>query len=263
MWRSCGTSIIADVTAPKKRGSNLKVTNSLVALSSAAVLTVYTAGYLRTRPAAQRFAVESTQRRLQGPSAPAFPSPEAPAGGVTTPQPREEAPRTAPRLAATPAARTLPAATDIATAVPSPSAPLAIPSPEETPVQTEAPPVPAEAPPTLEASTLAIALQPPPPSTPARRAEYRDGTYLGWGSCRHGDIQAAVVIQGGRIASATISQCWTRYSCSWIDALPGQVVERQSTERRLRLRRHAKHQRVLLRRRRGPLQGEVNASVAV
>jgi uncharacterized protein with FMN-binding domain len=37
------------------------------------------------------------------------------------------------------------------------------------------------------------------------------------------------VIEGGRIASATIAQCLTRYSCSWIDALPGQVVSRQNT----------------------------------
>ena len=62
-----------------------------------------------------------------------------------------------------------------------------------------------------------------------QRGEYRDGTYLGWGSCRHGDIQASVVIEGGRIASAAIAQCRTRYSCSWIDMLPGQVVSRQST----------------------------------
>jgi uncharacterized protein with FMN-binding domain len=39
-----------------------------------------------------------------------------------------------------------------------------------------------------------------------------------------------VVIEGGRIASAVISQCWTRYSCSWVSHLPGQVVTRQSPE---------------------------------
>jgi hypothetical protein len=36
-------------------GSSRKIGNRLVALSSAAVLTVYAAGYLRTRAAAQRF----------------------------------------------------------------------------------------------------------------------------------------------------------------------------------------------------------------
>ena len=48
------------------------------------------------------------------------------------------------------------------------------------------------------------------------------------GNCRHGDIQAKVVVTDGRISSATINQCLTRYSCSWIDALPPQVVARQS-----------------------------------
>jgi uncharacterized protein with FMN-binding domain len=56
----------------------------------------------------------------------------------------------------------------------------------------------------------------------------KDGTYLRWGSCRHGDIQAQVVVAAGRIASASINQCWTRYPCSWISMLPGQVVARQS-----------------------------------
>lgn len=59
---------------------------------------------------------------------------------------------------------------------------------------------------------------------------YKDGTYTGWGTSRHGDIQAAVVIEGGRIVSATIAQCLTRYSCSWISPLPPQVVTRQSAE---------------------------------
>jgi uncharacterized protein with FMN-binding domain len=58
----------------------------------------------------------------------------------------------------------------------------------------------------------------------------KDGTYYGWGSSRHGDIQAAVVIESGRIASATIAQCLTRYSCSVIDKLPPEVAQRQSPE---------------------------------
>jgi uncharacterized protein with FMN-binding domain len=59
---------------------------------------------------------------------------------------------------------------------------------------------------------------------------YRDGTYLGWGRSRHGDIQASVIIEGGRIASATIAQCLTRYSCAVIAALPPQVALRQSPD---------------------------------
>ena len=35
-------------------------------------------------------------------------------------------------------------------------------------------------------------------------------------------------MQGGKIVSAKISQCLTRYPCSMIDALPGEVVAQQS-----------------------------------
>jgi len=70
---------------------------------------------------------------------------------------------------------------------------------------------------------LAVA---PPQAAPL----WKDGTYYGWGTSRHGDIQAAVVIEGGRIASATIAQCLTRYSCSVIANLPPQVAQRQNAE---------------------------------
>ena len=77
----------------------------------------------------------------------------------------------------------------------------------------------------------------PPPSTtlieppPApRKPALKDGTYTGWGTSRHGDIQASIVIENGRIASASIAQCLTRYSCSWIAHLVPQVVQRQSAD---------------------------------
>jgi uncharacterized protein with FMN-binding domain len=63
-----------------------------------------------------------------------------------------------------------------------------------------------------------------------KRTGYADGVYYGWGTSRHGDIQAEVEIQGGRITSARIAQCLTRYSCSWISMLPGQVTTRQSPD---------------------------------
>jgi uncharacterized protein with FMN-binding domain len=89
---------------------------------------------------------------------------------------------------------------------------------------------PSAAPPTL-----------PPASTPAPQPAadssvnekpplLKDGIYKGWGTSRHGDIEASVEIKNGRIAEASISQCLTRYSCSWIAMLPDQVVARQSAE---------------------------------
>jgi uncharacterized protein with FMN-binding domain len=67
-----------------------------------------------------------------------------------------------------------------------------------------------------------------PPAAPAA-PKWKDGTYYGWGTSRHGDIQAQVVVENGRI-SATISQCRTRYPCSVIEKLPPEVAQRQSPD---------------------------------
>jgi uncharacterized protein with FMN-binding domain len=62
----------------------------------------------------------------------------------------------------------------------------------------------------------------------AAKGKYKDGVYTGWGTCRHGDIQARIEVKEGRIVTSEISQCLTRYSCSWISPLPPQVLQRQS-----------------------------------
>jgi uncharacterized protein with FMN-binding domain len=69
-----------------------------------------------------------------------------------------------------------------------------------------------------------------PTAAPAQAAtgKYKDGSYVGLGRSRHGNIETTVVVQGGKIVSAKISQCLTRYPCSMIAALPGQVVAQQS-----------------------------------
>jgi uncharacterized protein with FMN-binding domain len=81
-------------------------------------------------------------------------------------------------------------------------------------------------------ATPAIAPPAAAPAAPAaaEAAKWKDGTYKGWGTCRHGDIEAQVVIAGGRITSASISQCLTRYTCDVIGRLPPQVLQRQSAE---------------------------------
>ncbi len=63
-----------------------------------------------------------------------------------------------------------------------------------------------------------------------RASTMRDGVFTGWGTSRHGDIEASIEVKGGRIIAASITQCLTRYSCSWVSRLPGQVVDRQSAE---------------------------------
>jgi uncharacterized protein with FMN-binding domain len=73
----------------------------------------------------------------------------------------------------------------------------------------------------------------PPPAAPTAREpaeHWKDGTYTGWGFSRHGNIEARVVVAGGRIESAVISQCRTRYSCGVIETLPPEVALRQSPD---------------------------------
>ncbi|HEY4100368.1 MAG TPA: FMN-binding protein [Gemmatimonadales bacterium] len=60
------------------------------------------------------------------------------------------------------------------------------------------------------------------------RGQFKDGLYTGWGTSRHGDIEASVEIKNGHITAASITQCLTRYSCSWISDLPPEVLARQS-----------------------------------
>lgn len=84
--------------------------------------------------------------------------------------------------------------------------------------------VPAAPAPAAEGAAPAAPVTPPPP------APLRDGTYTGWGYCRHGEIQATLIVEHGRVTSAEITGCYTRYSCDWIAKLPPQVVSRQSAE---------------------------------
>ena len=185
--------------------SNRKVANSLVALSSAAVLAVYAAGYTRTRGAAAKFETQTAERRPAPMPAPAAPAPPANEPPITEPGPAlSQAPKTeSPK----PSATTVEPQPD-----PAPAPPAAV---VETAPAPEAPPP-----------------SPPPPAPPAPppAPTWKDGTYTGWGTSRHGDIQAQVVIESGRIASATIAQCLTRYSCSVIEKLPPEVAQRQSPE---------------------------------
>jgi uncharacterized protein with FMN-binding domain len=70
------------------------------------------------------------------------------------------------------------------------------------------------------------------PVEPPQRvaSKWHDGVFAGWGSSRHGDIEATVEIRDGKIARAWISQCQTRYPCERIARIIPQVAERQSAE---------------------------------
>jgi uncharacterized protein with FMN-binding domain len=92
-----------------------------------------------------------------------------------------------------------------------------------------APVSPAPAPPAA-GSAPAAGIPAPSPAVAEKPSEWKDGKYSGWGSCRHGDIQASIEIRGGRIISATISSCRTVYSCDVIEKVVPQVVTRQSAD---------------------------------
>ncbi|HEY2842597.1 MAG TPA: FMN-binding protein [Bryobacteraceae bacterium] len=212
-------------------GSNKKVANKLVAASCAAVLAVYAAGYARTQSAANRLAAQvATERRAARPAAQpsTFPftnvptAPRVPPGVFAVVESASSRPTVdaKSKLNADREQTRVPTTADVPGGAPEP-APLAVASP-----------VIEQVAPVIEHSAeIATAPLPalPAAAEPAKPV-WKDGTYTGWGYSRHGNIEAAVVIESGRIASATISQCRTRYSCSVIENLPPQVAQRQSPE---------------------------------
>lgn len=250
-WRALAVS---DPSRPPGK----KLPNGLVALSSAAILTVFAAGYDRTSDAADEFArrAESSRRRpmaheafdvmtaalaanpgsidmpgtlpdAEGRAAQAPPAPEpfeAPAP-LTPPMETAVAARIDKAAPQTPAADpdTLPAH----------AAPAAASSPVPAPAGVSASPAgPAAAPP----SGLAAAPAPAAAAAPAAKPEekdypYADGTFYGRGTSRHGDVQVQLVIQSGRILAATVSNCMTQYSCDVIVPLYQQLVDIQNPNR--------------------------------
>jgi uncharacterized protein with FMN-binding domain len=218
-------------------GSKNKVANGLVSASCAAVLAVYAAGYARTQSAANRLAAQVSERRAAVPDSARTTIPIAMPGATPGDGPTRAAavkPRVAESAKSIATAANAPAAApdrfspEVPTPSPSGSGPVsspsspAAPSPVNSNAQAEA---------TVGEAKILIAepkseAAPVPPAT----SGWKDGTYTGWGYSRHGNIEAEVVIEGGRIASAIISQCRTRYSCSVIDRLPPQVAKRQSPD---------------------------------
>lgn len=172
-----------DTPQPKKHAQK-KIAKSLVAFGSAAIVTVYAAGYARTQSAEAQFDVQALPTSV---------TPALPATEVTA--------------TSTPVARFRPIFPIVGSDDASPRSRGRGAAFAPTMVPTVAPTgVPAQ----------------------AATGKYKDGSYVGLGRSRHGNIEATVVVQGGKIVSAKISQCLTRYPCSMIAGLPGEVVAQQS-----------------------------------
>jgi uncharacterized protein with FMN-binding domain len=155
-----------------------RVANSLVVLTSAAIVSVYAVGYARTQSAEDQItgADVGLTQALQ-----VTPTPTAKATGA--PSPTSQAAGGA-QSTATAGTTSRPAAT----------------------------------------------ATPKPAATPTAATGYRDGTYTGSGTSRHGGVTVSLVVSGGKIKSAAITSCQTRYPCSQISSLQGQVISRQSAK---------------------------------
>ena len=213
------------------------VKHNLVALGSAAVLAVYAAGYSRTRAAAAQFEVQSENRRPRAPlpaqSAPVQTPVQVAPGAAAT---RAEADTTRDATHASAATKKTGHQTASAEAhAASTATKTADTAPKKAAADTATPNIvaPAAKASSTSDSTKTASMQATDSATKAASADqtaYKDGTYSAWGTSRHGDIEATVLIKGGKIEAAIISQCLTQYSCSLISELPIQVVLRQSPE---------------------------------
>jgi uncharacterized protein with FMN-binding domain len=232
----------------------------LVALGSAAVVAIYGAGFLKTRAAAEQFAEPDMSGRPGGPMAGS--APLARPNSSIAPVPDEARGAEADVTFALPTAPVdpsnrgraseTPAATDggqpvaaVASAVSTSSATAPVASvavaAAAQPTSGSASSSPAAAAPaptggaaaspaataadgTESTAAAAPVAQPAVPAAPT----LKDGVFTGWGTSRHGDIQARIEIVQGKIVSAEVAQCLTRWSCSWIAPLVPQVAARQS-----------------------------------
>ncbi len=220
------------VPVPPRRGARVGplVRHNLVAIGTAAVLTVYSAGYARTRDAARRFA--EADQAARRPTAPVIAVIDS---SLSVVQPADAAETPSPPPSTTPVADRPVAASVPVSPPPSAPAPTSVAATVDSAVAKESqrdstPLNPTEPVATPVAPATDTAGAPPAADSTARQSLLKDGEYYGWGTSRHGDIQAGIEIKGGRITGAWVQQCLTRYSCSWIAALPGQVVARQSPE---------------------------------
>ena len=222
----------------ERRSGGKNLSPTLATLSSAAILAVYAAGYHRTAASGGGFTEESNRRD----SPPVIAARAIPEASLHQIEPHSQDPG-APAFAMPSAARqhqsrpaksTMHSAMDATSSAPPSQYATAAPLAPQTPLSRNTPTQDSAAPqiamPAPDPSVQPPVSATPAPPQPKAVALLKDGTYFGWGSCRHGDIQASVTVQDGKIASTAITQCLTRYSCSWISDLPGQVVKRQSPE---------------------------------
>jgi len=185
----------------RKQGKSKKLANGIVALSSAAIIAVYAAGYFHIASAEAGITSVAPTALV----ASAATTPTATAASLLTPT-------ASTATATTPATVSAPLATATA---------MTTAATTTTPAATSAP---------LATATVAATATPTtqPTQAVAASSTYKDGTYTGSGTSKHGGVTVAVVIKNGVIVSTEITASNTRYPISRIAALPGEVVAAQS-----------------------------------
>ena len=220
-----------------------KMDRRLVALSTAAIASVFSVAYVHTELSAVQLAAadsvasstvsatftpSSTSSTLQrmASSTVAFAAASAiaaPYPSITLPSlPPTPVPTATPALTPTPVptlSSTLARTTSTTASPPPLTVSQAVPTPTPMPIVRRVVPT---------VTPVPIVRQVVPTAT-VQVSRYHDGSYTGMGANRHGTVQVTVVIAGGRIVNAAIANCGMQFPCSDIAMLPGQVVARQST----------------------------------
>jgi uncharacterized protein with FMN-binding domain len=124
------------------------------------------------------------------------------------------------------------AASSVATPPPVTAAPTAIPPTiqRQVPVAARAVPTVAPTAPAVQRGAPLPTAPPAPTAPQTAQATLKDGTFMGQGSSRRGDVWVSVEIQSGHIANVTITRSTLQYPLRDIAGLPSQVVQRQSAQ---------------------------------
>jgi uncharacterized protein with FMN-binding domain len=177
----------------------------LVALSGSAVATIYLAGLLSTRPAANDIAVDAATE-----------PPSSPESTLTLSNPD------ATSMPVVIGASTPATATPELSPVPATSTPVALATSTAARIVTTAPAA-TSTPVGVPTSAPTASSQPAPAAT-----TYASGTYAATGTSRLGDVTVSVSISADRITNVQITKSTTKYPASRIASLPAQVISTQS-----------------------------------
>jgi uncharacterized protein with FMN-binding domain len=203
-----------------------------MALSGAAILAVYAAGYARTQAAAEQWRAGAQAPTATGPAAADAASPASPAGPATPPAFAATPPPPAPAPSFTYGygdddrrdGEQEGGERERRRAGASPTPQQAQPPQQTPPPRTTQPVAPASTAPPATSSAGGGSSQ------AAAASPYKDGVYSGTGWSRHGSVSVAITIRNGRMTSAVITGCTTHYPCADVAPMPAEVLAAQSVQ---------------------------------